>query len=101
MTQIRCKYCKKPVEWKEGSKPRMYCDDAACRKRASRERIAQEKKRQLEQQRAALRARWRHFHLHPRAEECLEILLTQYDLEAATQATIAIEIHCRYIQGKL
>lgn len=99
MTLIKCKYCKTLVEWKEGSKQRRYCNKPACRKRASRERKAEEKRRQQEQQQAALRVRWRHF--HPRAVECLEILLTQYDLEAAHQATNAIEIQCRYIQGKL
>src|SRR5712691_11096999 len=97
MAQIKCARCGDSIESIEGNKPRMFCNKPKCRKQASRERLAEKKRREQEQRQAALKTRWRRF--HPRATENLDLLLTKYGLEAATLGTNAIEIQSRTIQG--
>lgn len=97
MGKIICKCCGASVE-AIGPKPRWFCNKPKCRKRASRERIAEEKRREREKQQVELRLRWRR--LHPRAVEDLESLLVKYGIEAATLATNAVELQYELLKRR-
>lgn len=97
MEYIICKYCKERVMW-VGPKPRQFCNKAKCRKRASRENIAERQHQEQERQLARLRTCWRR--LPPQVAELLETLLTQHGLEASILATEAIELQSSIIRQR-
>ena len=83
--------CRKPIEWKY--KTRQYCRPSCCQK-MRRERKALKEQEQKEKSQVQLTTRWKR--LHPYVVEILKTILDKSGLEAAQQATKAVEVQRRF-----